>query len=137
MMKRKWEQCPHSEEGTRWSSVYVTMNPAGYISLSKLAYRKLGEPEKVLVLYERSTNTIGLQPSTRLAKGAFRVCSKGSGGRVIRALRLMQEFNIKLPLTVRFMDPEFDQDGVLVLDLNNTRPARKGSNGRATKAEIN
>ena len=136
-MKRKWEQCPHSEEGTRWSSVYVTMNPVGYISLSKLAYRKLGEPEKVLVLYERSSNTIGLQPATRLAKGAFRVCSKGSGGRVIRALRLMQEFNIKLPLTVRFMDPEFDQDGILVLDLNNTRPARKGSNGRARQSEVN
>ena len=133
MMKRKWEQCPHSDEGTRWSSVYVTMNPAGYISLSKFTYRKLGEPEKVLVLYERASNTIGLQPVSKLTKGAFRVCSKGSGGRVIRALRLMTEFNLKLPLTVRFMNPEFDDDGVLVLDLNDTRPAQKGQNGRSVK----
>jgi len=131
-MKRRWEQCPHSDAGTRWSSLYVTMNPKGHISLSRFTYEKWGEPDKSLLLYDRMNNTIGLQPSTRLTRGAFQVSRKSDrGGRVIYALRLMHEFGIKLTHSVRFLHPEFDEDGVLILDLNDTRPATKGQNGLA------
>lgn len=135
-MKRKWELCPHNDKGTRWSSLYVTMNPQGYISLSKFTFEKLGEPEHTQILFDRTTNTIGLQPASKLAADVFRISRKGGGGRVIRALRLIQEFRIKVPRTLRFMNPEFDDDGVLLLDLNDTRPAQRGSNGRARISEI-
>lgn len=134
-MKRKWEQCPHNEKGTRWSSFYVTMNTKGYISLSKFTFEKLGEPEKVQLLYDRTTNTIGVNPAGRTATDAFRTSKKWSGGRVIYALRLLQEFRIRIPHSVRFMSPEIDNEGILLLDLNNTRPAQKGSNGRM-RAEL-
>ena len=136
MMKRKWEQCPHSDQGTRWSSIYVTMNPKGVISLSKFTFEKLGEPAKVIVLYDRIDNTIGLQPVSSMTKGAFRLCAKGSGGRMIHALRLIQEFRLKVPRTLRFMSPTFDDDGILLLDLNDTRPAQKGQNGRGQTSSI-
>ena len=136
-MKRKWEQCPHNDKGTRWSSLYVTINTKGWISISKFTFEKLGEPERVLVLYERSTNTIGLQTVSRLHTGSFRLSKKWSGGRVIYALRLIQEFRIKIPRTLRFMSPEFDENGILVLDLNDTRPAQKGQNGRGSHKENN
>ena len=132
-MKRKWELCPHAEAGTRWSSLYVTMNPKGYLSLSRYTFEKLGEPEKVQLLFDRATNTIGVQSVSKLAKEAFRTSSKGSGGRVIYALRLIQEFRLQIARTVRFMHPEFDEDNVLLLDLNNTRPAQKGQNGRGSQ----
>lgn len=134
-MKRKWEQCPHSDDGTRWSAIYVTMTRRGAISVSKFTFEKLGEPEKVLVLFDRPANTIGLQPVSRHTKGAFQLCRKGSGGRTIHALRLIQEFRLKVPFTVRFMNPEFDDDGILLLDLNDTRPAQRGSNGRSKSKE--
>ena len=136
-MKRKWEVCPHNDKGTRWSAIYVTMNPKGHIALSKFTFEKLGEPERVLVLYDRPTNTIGLQTVSKLQEGAFRLTKKWSGGRVIYALRLIQEFRLKIPRTLRFMNPQFDEDGVFVLDLNDTRPAQKGQNGRGGSAENN
>ena len=131
MMKRKWELCPHGEAGTRWSSLYVTMNTKGYISLSRFTFEKMGEPEKARLLFDRANNTIGVQAVGRLARDAFKVARKSDrGGRVIYALRLLQEFGIKIPRSVRFMNPEFDENGILLLDLNDTRPAQKGHNGR-------
>ena len=49
---------------------------------------------------------------------------------MVHALRLIQEFRLKVPRTLRFMSPTFDDDGILLLDLNDTRPAQKGQNGR-------
>jgi hypothetical protein len=137
MIKRKWEVCPHNDKGTRWSSLYVTMNTKGWISLSKFTFEKLGEPERVRVLYERSTNTVGIEAVSTLTTDAFRLGKKWSGGRVIYALRLIQEFRLKVPRSLRFMNPEFDENGILILDLNDTRPAQKGQNGRGRSAENN
>ncbi len=33
------------------------------------------------------------------------------------------------------MDPHMDDDRVLILDLNNTRPTQKGQNGRVARIE--
>ena len=129
-MKRKWEQCPHGAKGTRWSSFYVTMNKKGWISISKFTHEKLGEPEQALLLYDRTTNTIGVNPAGRNTPEAFRLTKKWSGGRVIYGLRLVQEFRIKIPCGIRFMNPEIDEESILILDLNDTRPTQKGKNGR-------
>ncbi len=136
-MKRKWEQCPHGEAGTRWSSLYVTMNTKGYLSLSRFTFEKMGEPETALLLYDRANNTIGILPASRLTRDAFPVSRKSDrGGRVIYALRLLQEFGIKITHSIRFMHPEFDEDGILMLDLNDTRPAQKGRNGLARVEDL-
>lgn len=116
--------------------MYVTLNRKGYLSLSRFTFEKMGSPERVLLLYDPPTNTIGITACGKMMDDAFPVHTKSNKqGRVIYALRLLQEFSIRLMTSVRFMDPHMDDDRVLILDLNNTRPTQKGQNGRVARIE--
>jgi len=58
----------------------------------------------------------------RAARDAFIAGPFGSnGGRQVRILRLLNEYGIDLPATVRFYDADIDSDGLLVLDLRTAR----------------
>jgi hypothetical protein len=133
-MKRNWQLCRHDDSG-RHLTQHVTLNRAGEISLGRYTYEKLGQPEKVLLLYDAVTHTIGVQPTSGSAKHGFRIVPLKSGGR-IHARRLTAEFNLKVPHTLRFTTAEFDPDGILLLDLNNTRPAIRGENGKPRKVLV-
>ena len=124
-MKRNWEKCQTSSGRTRWASFYVVLSTKGQITLNKFTHERLGGAEHVQLLYERDTNTIGIDPVGRKTPDSFYLALKPSGGRIIHALRLMRDFGIKIPHGLRFMNPEIDEDGVLILDLNDTRPATK------------
>ena len=70
-------------------------------------------------------------------KNAFPVAKYGRhGGRIVRAYRLLQEFNIVLPETIRFVASEVDQDGILLLDLRTAKVSTRaaGQRGRNTFA---
>ena len=78
------------------------------------------------MLFDRLSNTIGLNPVGPNSPDAYPAAPRGKhGGRVIGAFRLTQQFGIKIPETVRFTNPEIDGDGVLNLDLRTARPTAK------------
>lgn len=119
----------------QWASFYVTMNPKGYIVFSRVTFQRLGEPRAFLLLFDKVNNRIGLKPTALGIKNAYPAAKQGRhGGQLIRAYRLMQEFGIDLPETIRFYDAEIDQDGVLILDL---RTARVSSRGSGQKKPVN
>lgn len=98
------------------------MNRRGYIVFSKITYQKLDEPKAFLLLFDKVNNRIGLKPTGLGIKNAYPVAKSGRhGGRLVRAYRIMQEFGIDLPETIRFHDAEIDADGILVLDLRTAR----------------
>ena len=89
--------------------------------LNRFGYQALGSPDAVKLLFDRINSTIGVQPTKRGVRNAYPLNVRGaSGGKVIRAYRMMLEFGIQLPGPVRFRDPEIDRDGILVLDLRKT-----------------
>jgi hypothetical protein len=134
-MKADWRECPRGDVTGQWSAMYITMNPKGFIAMSRITYERIGEPQAFLLLFDTVNNRIGLKPSSPQIRNAYPVGPYGRhGGRVIRAYRLMQEFGLVLPETIRFHDAEIDQDGVLILDL---RMARISSRAKTHRKERN
>ncbi len=129
-MKRHWEQIGRDEQPNRWSAFHVTMSPDGVIVLGRFTLEMMDEPEALHVFFDRLNSTIGLKPTRKVMKDAYPTAKRGNyGARLIRAFRLCQECNIRLPATIRFVDPFLDEDGILNLDLRKVRHL-KGKKGK-------
>lgn len=130
IMRADWRECPRGELTGQWSTIYVTMNPKGYIVLGKAVYKRLGEPPAFLLLFDAVNNRIGIKPTGRGIKNAYPATISGRhGGRLIRAFRLMAEFGIVIKETLQFYDAEIDQDGILILDLRSARVSPRAGLG--------
>ncbi len=117
-MKAEWEECPRGDVPPQYAGIYVTMNRRGVIALSKSTHQLLDEPAAAVLLYDRKNCRIGLRPATKGTANAYPILVAGSsGGKKINALRLIREYGIDLPATVKFPDAEIDDDGILRLDL--------------------
>ncbi len=132
-VRRNWEECP-KVLGTeaRWGVLYATLNVEGHIRLSRVTHEALGAPDSYVLLYDRERDVIGLRPA-RLAveKNAYRAIDRGPyGGKRINGFRLCREFGIDTNETVRFHHCQIDNSGVLILDLRDTCPAKKGKRRR-------
>jgi len=127
METRQWQRTPRPGKSLgRWKHVYVTLNPGGNLCLNRYTFERLGEPEAAVLLFERSTQTIGVQSAKLTEADAFPVCRKTKKpGRVIHAARLIREWNIQLPYGVHFHRANFNTDGILILDLRETRRAQR------------
>lgn len=123
-MKANWEEIPRGDVMPQYAGIYVTMNPAGNIVMSRVTYQMMDEPEAFLILYDKVNNRIGLKPTRMSMKNAYpaRVGSR-SGAKLVRAHRLTRERRIILPHTVQFYDAEINEDGILVLDLRTAKPS--------------
>lgn len=127
-MRPDWRECPRGDVKGQWASLYITMNPRGFIVFSRITYQKLGEPRAFLLLFDKVNSRIGLKPTGLGIKNAYPVAKSGRhGGRLVRAYRLMQEFGIDLPETIRFYEADIDADGILILDLRTARVSSRGA----------
>ena len=136
-MRVQWQECPRGDVVGQWAAFYVTMNRRGHIVMSRVTYERLGEPKAFNLLFDGANNRVGLKPTSPSMKNAYPVAKYGRhGGRIIRCYRLLQEFNIVLPETIRFVDSEVDQDGILLLDLRTAKVSTRaaGQRGRNTFA---
>lgn len=125
-MKAEWTECPKDATHPQWSGLYVTMNPKGWIVLSRRTFQRLGEPKAFSILFDKVNNRIGLKPTVESMRNAYSHGPHGKyGGRVVYAYRLTQEFGIDLPHTVQFHDADIDNDGILVLDLRTARASTR------------
>ena len=130
-MKAEWQQVPRGDVIGQWSAVYVTMNPRGFIVMSRVTYERAGAPKSFLLLFDKVNNRIGLKPTHGQDHNAYPVGPAGRhGGKMVRAYRLMQEFGIVLPETIQFHDAQIDTDGILILDLRTARISTRAKGQR-------
>jgi hypothetical protein len=126
-----WEVAPRDEKQNRWSSLYATLAPNGYIALTRKTHEALGAPEAYLVMYDRNLHVLGLQPSRVGAKNAYPANEIGAhGGRRIHAFRVLRQFSLYVEATLRFPRCFIDHSGTLVLDMKDVIPAGRGGNRR-------
>jgi hypothetical protein len=137
-MKAQWEKCPRGDVVAQYAGIYVTMNPRGEIAMTRPTYQKLGEPEAFILLFDRTNRRIGLQPARLSTRDAYPIKVSGrSGGKKLHAFRLIREYSIDLPATVKFPDAEIDEDGILRLDLRTaTIPLRVKNHWKNRKSEV-
>lgn len=114
--------------------MYATLNPEGDIVISRFTHETLGSPDSYLLLFDRERQVIGLRPARlSIERNAYPAKDRGRhGGKRIRGYRLCREFGITVPETVRFHHCQLDNSGVLILDLDDTRPVRQRSKLRET-----
>lgn len=122
-VRRNWEECPREATESRWQALYCTLNPEGDIVISAYTHKTLGSPDSYLLLFDRERSVIGLRPARlALERNAYPARDRGRhGGKRVRGYRLCREFGIRVPQTVRFHRCQLDNDGVLILDLQDVR----------------
>ena len=134
-VRRNWEECPREAAESRWAALSVTLNAEGDIVISAFTHKTLGEPDSYLLLFDRERSVIGLRPArSAVERNAYPARDRGRhGGKRIRGYRMCREFGIRVERTVRFHRCRLDNDGVLILDLNDVRTVGKK---RATEALV-
>ena len=135
-MRAEWVEVKRGYVMPQYAGVYVTMNAKGEIVMSRVTHEKMGAPKAFLLLFDRVNSRIGLKPSTPLTRNAYpALVSNRCGAKMVRAYRLVAEHRIILPHTVQFHDADFDEDGILILDLRTAKPSRRalGRNQRKQK----
>lgn len=125
-MSSEWKRCRQGDVFGRWAGHYVTINPRGFIVMSRKTHTSLKNPEAVYLYFDAINGRIGVKGVDPRSPDIFRVGKSGRhGGRVIRAFKLMQEFGITVPQTLKFQNVMIDKDGVLVLDLRTATTRKK------------
>jgi hypothetical protein len=89
--------------------------------MNRTAHKRLGQPQAVVLLYDRVNNRIGMRAVSPGHRNAFKLGPKARGARVVRAYKLLAEKGIVLPDTVQFPDAYIDDDETLTLDLRSAR----------------
>lgn len=117
MKARKWAEFGASPPPRNGRRMYVSINQNGIIAMNRLAFEKLGSPEAVTMHYDIDNLSIGLKPSTLIARNAFPIAKRGTGTRVIWAKSFMKANQIFMSRTYRFLTPVIE-NGYLVLDFN-------------------
>ncbi len=121
-MRPNWREVPRDRLRTQWAGMHVTLNPKGWIALSRVTWEKIGGPKAFLLLFDDVNNRIGLKPAALTARNAYpALVNSPFGSKRIYAGRLMKECRVSLPMTVRFYDADTNEDGILILDLRTAR----------------
>lgn len=114
----KFKGGPTRPENTDFA---ITINAKNILTFNKYARKMLGEPEAVVLLFEKSESMIGLVPTSLKDKDAFPMKPKGGGlNYTVHAAPFCRHFGIVIDKTERFDRPDFDNEGILRLDLKST-----------------
>ena len=130
-MRPDWREVPRGDIVTRWAGYYVTLNPKGWIAFTKLTWERMGAPPAFQVLFDTVNNRVGLKPAALTTRNAFPVrVNSPRGGKRLHCGRLVKDFRVSLPHTVRFYDADTNEDGWLILDLRTAKLSPQSRAGR-------
>ncbi len=87
---------------------YVSLNTRGEIAMNAFAFKQIDEAASVTLLYDAANRTVGIKIPEMLDDNFFPVRHYGRGKkmRIIRAARLLRQFDIKVERTMVFRGVE-------------------------------
>lgn len=111
----------------------VSLSSRGVFTLNQPTFDEMGEPDVIEFLFDRELRLIGLMPSTEDVAHAYTVRKqKANKSYLIGARAFCYHYKIQVEQTIRFNDIKFE-DGVLILDLENTTPVETRKAGKSAK----
>ncbi len=117
---------PHrrlAREGVR-----VTLSPKGVIYLNYEAWKALGCPDVVELMFDKPRNLIGIVRADPSNPSAFPVKDrKASRSKIILASAFCTHFRVKTMRTAQFNEIEVDKDGEMSLALQSVSAVTRGS----------
>ena len=99
----------------------VSINVKSTLTLNRYTRKILGDPEAVLVMFDKRESVIALAPTHAADKDGFQVKPKGGGQNyIVHIAPFCRHHNIMIEATERFAEPGLSSEGYLTLDLKNT-----------------
>lgn len=127
-MINHWTVFEGMQNGRRSERVRVTLNRHRTMVLNQVAYKGIGEPKAVELMFDANRKLIGLRRCDPGKKNAFFIRPSKQGRHVSIALgSFLTHFDIKPTRTILFEDPMVDAHGLLTLDLTKTTAVGRGS----------
>lgn len=116
-----WEKFKGGPTRLENTDYAITINKKHVITFNKYARKMLNNAEGVLLLFERKESLIGVVPTSMKDKDAFPLKPKGGGlNYVVHAAPFCRHHGIVIERTERFDHVDFDNEGILRLDLKMT-----------------
>jgi hypothetical protein len=105
---------------------YVSLNRRGEIAMNDKAFKAIGCPWNVTLLYDSERRAVGVKYPVSQDGHFFPVRRYGRGRRmrIVRAARLLKQFGITIEMTLVFSPVRveiFRQEPMLVLELNEAK----------------
>ncbi len=124
-VKANWQVCLQSKgKSVDPPKVVFSMNRRGDIAFNDAAWIAIGRPTHVNLFYDAERRRIGFRKCGWDGPNVFKLQIKFFRDRlprearcIIRARRLMKQFNIQITDTIRFLPPTEEKDGIYSLDL--------------------
>jgi hypothetical protein len=131
-MKREWQECLVPDRDA--VKLCISLNARGEIAMNDATWNELGRPWFVVVLFEPASRLIGIRFAKPETRNALPVRLYGaSKARVVRARRLLRQFDIEITETLRFASPRLAA-GIWELDLQTAFTPGKSKNHWRKKA---
>jgi hypothetical protein len=108
-MQEDWEICEKKRRKRRRAPrVYVSVNRRGEIALNPEAFKRIGSPASVALLYNAKQRVIGVKYPVREDLHFFlaRRYGRDRKMRVVRAGQLLKQFDIGIEKTLAYANPE-------------------------------
>jgi len=121
---KDWEKFIGGPNKPNRERIHVTLNRHSVIYLNGNAHRMMGKPEAVQLYFNRKTDKLGLKPANARLSDAFPIKTHGAFY-IVRASPACRSFGIRLNTTEKFIDPDLDANGNLILDLSRTTTVTK------------
>ncbi len=127
-MEMQWEEFEPGPALPSAEHIYVTINPKGHLYLNSRTIKALGEPDAVVLMYDRRKQAIGIKRAPLDRRNAYRLRKKDgprTGGRMIYTANFCRHHHIRPDKTLAFTAAEVDKNGVLILSMHEVRSARR------------
>lgn len=127
-MEMNWEEFEPGPVVQNAERIHVTINRRGNLYLNGRAVKAMGEPDAVVLMYDRRKQVIGIKRSPLDRPNAYRLKRKDSdrvGGRMLYAANFCRHHHIKPEETLAFTAAEVDKNGILILSMHEVRSANR------------
>lgn len=117
-MSLQWEE--FTQKSTYRAEMFrVSLNGRGHFHLNQKAVNELGDPEAVVLMFERSSRLIGLKPCAADVEHSYELKRQGSSNNYyLRAKSFCNYYSINVGDSVVFNDVRIE-NGMIVLSLDN------------------
>ncbi len=120
---REWETYEGGPNESYASRLHVTLNSKSIMLLNQNVYRELGEPEAVMLMYDKRNQTIGVRRAVEGDVRPFPVKMHPKGSHfLVHTANFCRFYKIVPTYNLRFYEARIDGNGVLVLRLQKTEP---------------
>lgn len=129
-MAEYWELFKAGPNLAKDVRMHVTIDKKNVIRMNRVVHKMLGSPVAVALFFNKRHSMIGIVKADKDLKEAFPVVEH-NGTFIVHSRPLCKHYGIDIVGTQKFAAPNFDEEGIMRLDLSTTT---RTANRKRTRA---